>query len=167
MRFELIPIGVVHVPYDDDVVRESLKGVDGVIEVFQEFAEGLVGIDGFSHIIVISYLHKVSEDRRRTLIVKPKRFLKLGLRPEDLPEVGVFCTDSPHRPNPIGVTIVRLVRREGRFLYVDGLDLFNNTPIIDLKPYTPHRVVIGFKLPTWLSKLLDMVEGVSAINDGK
>lgn len=157
MRIELIPIGIVHVPYDDDVVRESLKGVDGVIEIFQEFTEGLVGIDGFSHIIVISYLHKTSEDQRKTLIVRPRKFIKLGLRLEDLPEVGVFCTDSPHRPNPIGMTIVRLVRREGRFLYVDGLDLFNNTPVIDLKPYTPNRVVVEFKLPTWLSKLLDMV----------
>ncbi len=157
MVFNLIPIGVVHVPFDDEVVRNSFDGVSGSIEVFQEFADGLVGIDGFSHIIVVAYLHKTLEDHRKTLIVRPRRLVKFGLRLEDIPEVGVFCTDSPHRPNPIGITIVRLLKREGRFLHVNGLDLFNKTPVIDLRPYTPDRVVSELKLPTWYLRLVEMV----------
>ncbi len=156
--FGLVPIGVVHVSSDDEVVRESINGVSGVIEIFPEYVEGLEGIEGFSHIIVVSYLHKTSEVQRRTLKVRPRRLIRLGLRPEDVPEVGVFCTNSPHRPNPIGMTIVRLMKVDGRFLHVDGLDLFDNTPVIDLRPYTPDRVLTEFKLPEWYSRLMDAVK---------
>lgn len=157
MNIKLIPIGVVHVSVSDEEVKESLEGVSGVIEVFDEFVEGLEGVDGFTHIIIIAYLHKVPEELRKTLKVRPKRLLKLGLKLEELPQVGVFVTDSPHRPNPIALTIVKLVRREGKFLYVEGLDLFDGTPILDIRPYTPDRSIREFSVPKWYEELFNRV----------
>lgn len=169
MVYHLRPIGVVHVSLDDEAVKESLNGVSGIIEVFQDFSDGLRGIDGFSHLIIISYLHKTLEEWRNTLIVRPRKLIKLGFQLDEIPEVGVFCTDSPHRPNPIGITIVRFLRRDGRFLYVDGLDLFNGTPIIDIRPYTQDRVRSNIELPEWYSKVLIKLKerlGMSGCSSG-
>jgi len=124
-----------------------------VLEIYEEYAEGLCGIEGFSHLIVIALLHKVPEERRSTLKVRPRRLKLLGLS-EEVPEVGVFCTDSPHRPNPIALTIVELVEVSGRFLRVRGLDLFDGTPILDLKPYTPSRRVEEVRVPEWYQRAL-------------
>ncbi|HDD26864.1 MAG TPA: tRNA (N6-threonylcarbamoyladenosine(37)-N6)-methyltransferase TrmO [Acidilobales archaeon] len=156
----LIPIGVVKVRYSDEEVKDSWirGGVDGVIEVFPEFEAGLEGIDGFSHLILIAWLHKVNDEQRKVLKVRHRRLLRFGIPYEDLPEVGVFCTDSPHRPNPIALTIVKLVKREGRFLYVEGLDLFDGTPILDIKAYTPDRAVHDLKVPEWYVRLGEKVK---------
>lgn len=153
MEVRLRPIGVVRVSVSDEEVKEAPEGVEGTIEVFEEFAEGLEGIDGFSHLIIIAYLHKTGEAQRRVLKVRPRRLRRLGVPPELLPEVGVFCTDSPHRPNPIALTIVELRERSGRFLRVRGLDLFDGTPVLDIKPYTPERRVDDIRLPPWREAL--------------
>jgi len=73
MAFSFKPIGVVHVRASDEEVRASPAGVEGVLEIYEEYAEGLHGIEGFSHLIVIALLHKVPEERRRTLRVRPRR----------------------------------------------------------------------------------------------
>lgn len=153
------PVGVVRTSFSDDEVKKSEDGVSGVVEVFEEFEEGLEGIDGFSHIILITYLHKVTEEQRKVLKVRHRRLVKYGLKLEELPEVGVFCTDSPHRPVPIGLTIVKLLKREGRFLHVENLDLFDGTPVLDIKPYTPDRAVNQeeLRLPEWFMKLYNEV----------
>lgn len=158
MKLTLDPIGVVRVDFGDELVKESLEGVEGRLEVFEEYMEGLEGIDGFSHLIVIAYLHKVSDEQKNVLKVKHKRLLKLGIDGRDLPEVGVFCTDSPHRPNPIALTIVEVVKREKNVLYVKKLDLFDGTPIIDIKPYTLDRVVMDLEFPEWYVQLRKKVE---------
>jgi len=158
MSFPLKPIGVVHVRASDEEVRASLTGVEGVLEIYEEYAEGLCGIEGFSHLIVIALLHKVPEGRRGTLKVRPRRLKLLGLSEEEIPEVGVFCTDSPHRPNPVALTIVELVEVNGRFLRVRGLDLFDGTPILDLKPYTPSRRVEGIRVPEWYQRALERLK---------
>ena len=159
MEFEgditLKPIGVVHVDYPDDAVRRSLKGVSGKIEVFPKYEPGLKGINEYSHIILIAYLHKVPESSRDTLQVHFRKFERMGVRVDDLPVVGVFTTDSPHRPNPIALTIVRLIKQVGRTLYVDGLDLFDGTPIIDIKGYDMKRSLKEFRVPWWLKKLAE------------
>ncbi|WP_069807669.1 tRNA (N6-threonylcarbamoyladenosine(37)-N6)-methyltransferase TrmO [Vulcanisaeta thermophila] len=149
----LRPIGVVRHGFDDDFVRRSFNGVDGVVEVFEEFAEGLDGLDGFSHIILISLLHKVSEGQRRVLRVRPRRLVTLGVPEDELPTVGVFATDSPHRPNPIGISVVRLLGRDGRFLRVSGLDLFDGTPILDIKPLTHDKAPHIISFPSWYERL--------------
>jgi len=79
----------------------------------------------------------------------------LGVDTAELPEVGVFSTDSPHRPNPLALTIVELVEREGRYLKVKHLDLFNGMPILDIKPYTPSRRIDEIKLLTWYQRILE------------
>jgi tRNA-Thr(GGU) m(6)t(6)A37 methyltransferase TsaA len=104
--FDITPIGYVKHKYPDDEVKRR-RFVDAVVEILPECEEGLRGLEEFSHIIILAYLHKF---RRRPLVVRPKRV-------EGAPEVGVFATDSPDRPNPIAVSIVRLIRREGRTLY--------------------------------------------------
>ena len=153
MEIILKPIGVVHDNVSDEDVKSSWEGVEGVVEVFPEYEEGLNGIEGFSHIILITYLHKTTEEHRRVLKVKHRRLRRFGIEIDDIPEVGVFCTDSPHRPNPIGLSIVELVKREGRFLYVKGLDLFDGTPVLDIKAYTRDRVVEEIRVPWWVKVL--------------
>ena len=155
MEIVLKPIGIVRTSFSDEEVKNSWEGVEGVIEIFEEYAKGLEGIEGFSHIIVLAYLHKTTEKQRKVLKVKHRRLRRFGIKIDDIPEVGVFCTDSPHRPNPIALTIVELVKREGRFLHVKGLDLFNGTPILDIKPYTSDRVIEEFKVPEW-QKILEL-----------
>jgi len=160
----LKPIGRVHVKFDDETVKKSMFGVKGEIEVFEEYEEGLEGIDGFSHLIIIAYLHKVKEEQKKVLKVRFRRLQRLGLKEEELPEVGVFCSDSPHRPVPIALTIVKLVRREGRRLYVENLDLFDETPILDIKPYTLERKIEEPKFPEWYEELW---KKVAEITQGK
>jgi len=152
-RIALKPIGIVHTKFDDETVKKSTNGVKGEIEIFEEFSEGLEGIDGFSHLIVIAYLHKVSKKQKKVLKVRFRRLTRLGIKLEELPEVGVFCSDSPHRPVPIAITIVRLLKRKGRVLHVKNLDLFNETPVLDIKPYTPDRVIEKLKFPKWYKEL--------------
>ncbi len=165
LEIKLKPIGIVHVPYTDEEVKSSLKGVDGIVEVYPKYKDGLRGIDGFSHIILIAYLHKLHENDKSILSVRFRRFLRFGFKPEELPEVGVFACDSPVRPNPIALTIVELVKREDRMLYVKGLDLFDKTPILDIKPYTPSRIVKDLKLPKWYMEFLEKVEKRLGINE--
>lgn len=152
------PIGIVRLKYSDEEVKNSLEGVEGVIEIYPEYEEGLEGIDDFSHIIAIFYLHKVTEEQRRVLKVKHKRLRRFGIDISNFPEVGVFCTDSPHRPNPIALTILELTKRERRFLYVRGLDVFNGTPVIDIKAYTPDRAISDIILPKWYTEISRIVK---------
>lgn len=126
------PIGLVHSPFktreDIDPLRNvrpsGFTKVEGKLEIFEPYAAGLKDIDGFSHLIVIFAFHQSQEGE---LLVKPP--LETRLR-------GVFSTRSPHRPNPIGVTIVRLLGRRKNILKVSGLDMLDGTPILDIKPYT-------------------------------
>jgi len=149
----LKPIGIIRTGYSDEYIKSSLLGVEGFVEVYPEYEGGLDGIEGFSHIILLAYLDRVAESERRVLRVRPRRLVRMGVDLQEVPEVGVFCTDSPHRPNPIALSIVRLIERSGRILRVDGLDLFNGTPILDIKPYTPDRIKPDHRLPDWYQKL--------------
>ena len=151
------PIGFVRTQRSDDEVKKSIQGVDGCIEVLEEYVEGLRGLEGFSHIIVIAYMHKTPPEARKTLVVRPRRLVRFGFKLEELPEVGVFATDSPHRPNPIAISILEVVKIEHNKVYVKGLDLFNSTPILDIKPYTPDRCIdqSELKTPKWYQEILE------------
>lgn len=153
------PIGYVHTDASDEDIRAGAKDVISEIEILPEFEEGLEGIDGFSHIIVLFYFDRLRPEQIGVLKVRPKRLLRLGLRPEDVPLLGVFSLDSPSRPNPIGLTIVQLLGRKGRFLKVKGLDAFDGTPILDIKPYTPNRVIVGVDVPEWYRRLTKLIGG--------
>ena len=121
------PIGFVSSPYND--TKEIPKGLhtkheaEGVLRVLPEFEVGLTDIEGFSHLFVIWEF-----DRSRD-------FELIGTPPFDDRPHGVFATRSPRRPNPIGLTVVALLRRENGLLHVRGVDMLNGTPILDIKPY--------------------------------
>lgn len=148
MEIRLRQIGTVRVEASDEEVRERSGHLEGYIEVLEEFAEALDGIEEYSHVFVIAYLHK--SEWRGLLKVRPRRLLRKGFREEDLPVLGVFATDSPIRPNPIALTLVRLVGREGNRLRVRGLDLFDGTPVLDIKPYRPDYRAEDFRVPAWV-----------------
>jgi tRNA-Thr(GGU) m(6)t(6)A37 methyltransferase TsaA len=98
----------------------------GSAEIFPEYAEGLRDLEGFSHVYLIYHFHKA---RAARLIVKP--FL------EDV-DHGVFATRAPRRPNPIGISLVRLTRIEGHVLHLKDVDILDGTPLLDIKPYAPR-----------------------------
>jgi tRNA-Thr(GGU) m(6)t(6)A37 methyltransferase TsaA len=122
------PIGHVRSPYAE--AGQVPKGLgtrhtaEGVLEVLPEFESGLQDIEGFSHLIVLWVFHR-SEGHEL-----------IGVNPADKEPHGVFATHSPRRPNPIAITIVELVRREGSRLHVRGIDMIDGTPVLDIKPYT-------------------------------
>jgi tRNA-Thr(GGU) m(6)t(6)A37 methyltransferase TsaA len=122
-----VPIGIVRSPHTNPATTPIQPvfagGCRGNAEIFPEFAEGLRDLEGFSHIYLIYHLHQATPAK---LLVKP--FL------QDV-EHGVFATRAPCRPNPIGLSIVKLERREGNILYLDSLDVLDGTPLLDIKPY--------------------------------
>lgn len=155
MEIRLKPIGVVRNPASEDQIRQEPRDAEGTLEIFAEYEEGLEGIDGFSHLFVIGYFDKLRPEQIGPLKVKPKRLVKRGYKLEDLPWLGVFSLDSPTRPNPIGLTLVRLLRRDGRRLHVAGLDLFDGTPILDIKGYRAGYRPDSFSLPDWHTRLMN------------
>ena len=127
MKIEYQPIGVVHSPFNklEDIPEQPYfaKGIRGTVEVFPDFKNGLQDLAGFSHIILLCHFHLVEGYR---LHVTPSADSHLR---------GLFATRSPSRPNPIGLSIVRLEGIEGNILSVLDLDIMNETPVLDVKPY--------------------------------
>jgi len=91
-------------------------------------------------------------------MVRPKGLRRISPDPNEVPLVGVFSTHSPDRPNPIGVTVVKLINRSGNRLCVDGLDLFDGTPVIDIKPYAIERVEDGLRFPDWYNDMVSKLK---------
>jgi tRNA-Thr(GGU) m(6)t(6)A37 methyltransferase TsaA len=129
--------------------------VEGELVIYPEFEEALEGIDGYSHLFVIVYFDRLRAEQIGPLRVKPRGLVRRGFTLEELPSLGVFALDSPTRPNPIGLTLVHLLRREKNRLFVQGLDLFNDTPILDIKGYRPQYCADNFTLPDWFRKFAD------------
>jgi tRNA-Thr(GGU) m(6)t(6)A37 methyltransferase TsaA len=121
------PIGTIRCGYTDTAQIPKGPGAkheaEGILEIDAELEAGLTDIEGFSHLFVL-WIFDRSEGV--DLMASP---------PIDDRKHGVFATRSPRRPNPIGLTVVRLLRREGRRLFVSGVDMLDGTPIVDLKPY--------------------------------
>jgi tRNA-Thr(GGU) m(6)t(6)A37 methyltransferase TsaA len=137
----LKPIGIIHSPYKNrgNAPYQGYKTDDiSQIEVFKEFEQGLQDIEGFSHIIVIYWFH---ESRGYHLLVKTPW--------DDIPH-GLFTTRSPHRPCPLGLSVVELVAREENILKVKGLDAIDGTPLLDIKPYVPRIDRRSVVKPGWL-----------------
>ncbi|MGP8127921.1 MAG: tRNA (N6-threonylcarbamoyladenosine(37)-N6)-methyltransferase TrmO [Candidatus Bathyarchaeia archaeon] len=147
------PVGVVRTMGSDDDVRFRSKESESTIEIYAEFQEALEGLQGFSHIFVLGYLNKLRPDQMGVLKVKPRRLLAKGFKLEELPLVGVFAIDSPTRPNPIGLTLAELVKIDGGKLVVRGLDFFDGTPILDIKPYRGDYRAESYDLAHWYGEL--------------
>ena len=152
MEINFKPIGIIKTKASNQDVREK-RDREGELEIYSEFAEGLEGIDGYSHLFVIVYFDRLRPEQIGPLKVKPRGLLRRGFQLEELPLLGVFALDSPTRPNPIGLTLVRLLRREANRLVVDGLDFFDGTPILDIKGYRPQYCTDDYSLPQWYRKL--------------
>jgi len=134
MEIKFKPIGIVHSPFrkkediDPSLYSNSVgfDRVQGELEIFKEYEPGLKDIEGFSHLIVIFFFHKSQGSKLETTPFGDDKIR------------GVFATRSPHRPNPIGLTTVKIIKRQGNLIKVAGIDMFEGTPILDLKPYTPR-----------------------------
>lgn len=134
MRGEVWFIGVV----------EEVSGDESTIRIYPEYCQGLLGLDAYSHIIILYWLHlRDNEKYRKTLRVIPRRH-------EGAPLTGVFACRSPSRPNPIGLSVVKLLHLENCRLKVKGLDALEGSPIIDIKPYLPRAdSVPDARVPEW------------------
>lgn len=123
-------IGVIHTPFHHvagmPIQVVGAKEITGTVEVFPEFSDALLDIEGFSRIILIYHFH-----RSAICILQPVPFL------DTLPH-GVFSTRAPNRPNPIGLSVVTLLKREGNCLQINGVDMLDGTPLLDIKPYLPE-----------------------------
>ena len=142
----ITPVGVVRGPVQD-IYHHGYEDVVSEIVVRPELEEGLEGIEGFSHLEVLFYFHRLERDR-----------ISLRRRPrdrEDMPEVGVFAIRTQLRPSAIGATVVRLLGRSGNVLRVQGLDAIDGTPVLDIKPCTPSHAVSPeeLRVPSWWEQI--------------
>lgn len=148
------PIGIIRSPYRDvngmPIQPVGARGITGTVELEPEYGDGLKDIEGFSHIILIYHFH-LSEGY--SLEVKP--FMDDHLH-------GVFATRAPRRPNPIGISVVKLVKVEGHILRVEDLDIVDGTPLLDIKPYVPEFDIKKVERTGWLSKRADKVHEARA-----
>jgi tRNA-Thr(GGU) m(6)t(6)A37 methyltransferase TsaA len=145
-EIKLKPIGVVHNEIKQTGYHDC-KDIVSEIEVDAKWTELLDGIEEFSHIIILFWMHKVSRDTEPPVKVHPRGRA-------DLPLVGLFATRSPHRPNSIGITTVKLLERRGNVLIVQGLDAIDGTPVIDIKSYMiPNISRKDLRMPEWVAKL--------------
>ena len=130
--------------------RPSAQGdwwteLDSEIVIAPGLTEGLDGLDGFSHIIVLYWMHRLAEEEM-PLKIHP-------MRRQELPLVGLFATHTPNRPSRIGMTTVRLLHRQGNILGVRGLDAIDGTLVIDIKPYLPGSdSADDARVPQWITK---------------
>jgi tRNA-Thr(GGU) m(6)t(6)A37 methyltransferase TsaA len=144
----LKPIGYVVSPVEE-TVDEKWGGVVSKVLLLPEYAAGLDGLDGFSHAIVVTYLDKAKYESARHLKRRPR-----GL--ESMPLVGIFSQRAKDRPNPIGITAVRIIRAGTDHLEVQGLDAINGTPVLDIKPYYPwFDRIENPRTPEWVAELME------------
>ena len=138
------PIGIIHSPFKKPrgtpIQPIGARDVRGTIEVFPEYIGGLKDVQGFSHIIVICHLHLSGE-----AALEVKSFLDDQFH-------GVFATRSPARPNPVGISVMRLDRIEENVLHIQDVDLVDGTPLIDIKPYVPEFNVRVAERTGWLGR---------------
>ncbi len=141
--YELRTIGVLRTPFhtkeEAPIQGAFAHDAEGVLEVHDEFAEGLDDIEGFSHLILIYVF-----DRGHHVDLRPVPFL-------DDRAHGIFATRNPRRPNPLGLTVVRLVRRENQRLILRNVDVLDATPVLDIKPYVPRFDSVPHALEGWFA----------------
>ena len=143
-EIEYKPIGIIHSPFKEPlgtpIQSAGAQDIEGTIEVFPEYIEGLKDLEGFSHIILIYHFHL---SKGYALELKPYM---------DDQQRGVFATRAPSRPNPIGFSIVRLVKAEGATLHIKDVDIIDGTPLLDIKPYVPEFDVRKVDRTGWLTE---------------
>ncbi len=138
------PLGYVRSEFDED--KGDRNEGQAVLELNPRYSEALDGIEEYSHIIVIFWMHKLDIKLRTILKIRPRGR-------EDAPLVGVLATRGKIRPNPIGLSVVELVERRGNLIKVKGLDAYDGSPILDIKPYDYYDVKEGVRVPEWWLKI--------------
>ncbi|OYT53442.1 MAG: tRNA (N6-threonylcarbamoyladenosine(37)-N6)-methyltransferase TrmO [Candidatus Altiarchaeales archaeon ex4484_2] len=145
------PIGIIHSPFRDakgmPIQPTGARGVTGTVEILPEYCAGLRDMGGFSHIILIYHFHL---SKQYSLEVRPYM---------DTNKRGVFATRIPGRPNPLGISVVRLIKVEGCTLHIQDVDILDSTPLLDIKPYVPEFDVRKVERTGWLSKRSGSVYG--------
>jgi len=152
MKITFKPIGVVHSPFKrkEDIKSEiythpqGFEKFHGELEIFKEYEEGLKDVEGFSHLIILFAFHK---SKGFKLLAKP--LLDKTLR-------GIFAIRGPNRPNPIGMTVVKNIKKKGNILRVAGIDMIEGTPILDIKPYTIRDQKMDITMG-WLTNKLNLL----------
>jgi len=143
------PIGIIHTSFNslDEMPIQPTSDASGpgVVEIFPEFADALRDLEGFSHIYLLYHFHKV---RQSLLVVTP--FL-------DSKPHGIFATRAPTRPNPLGLSMVKLVRIDHIHVYVEGADVLNGTPLLDIKPFVPEFESVQDVRIGWLEQVRDKI----------
>ena len=138
------PIGIIHSPFKGPkgtpIQPMGAKGIEGTIDIFPEYIDGLKDLDGFSHIILIYHFHL---SKKAPLIIKPYMDTKAH---------GVFATRGPSRPNSIGLSIVRLIKIDENKILVRDIDIVDGTPLLDIKPYVPEFDIRKVEKIGWLEK---------------
>ncbi|MFC1974642.1 tRNA (N6-threonylcarbamoyladenosine(37)-N6)-methyltransferase TrmO [Chloroflexota bacterium] len=143
---QLKAIGTVRNGIKEAVKQDWGKVVSDIV-IDSSLTEALDGLEEFSHIMVLFWMHQVTANSQKPAKIHPRDR-------KELPLVGLFVTRTPHRPNPVGKTTVRLLQRQGNILRVEGLDAVDGTPVIDIKPYIPGiDSVTDAKVPQWTTKL--------------
>ena len=147
-------IGIIHTPFKKNIdvpIQPTASHSKGWVEVYKEYEEGLDGIEAFSHIILIYHFHLIKEAKLKVIPYM------------DSSPKGVFATRAPSRPNPIGISTVRLLKREGNILHVENVDIVDLSPLLDIKPYVPQfgdEVKIG-----WLENRISQLKNIR--DDGR
>jgi tRNA-Thr(GGU) m(6)t(6)A37 methyltransferase TsaA len=143
----LTPIGTVRNEIRTPIVQGWGKVVSDLL-LDERYTEGLDGIEDFSHVIVIFWMDQAGS---------PKSMKGHVQNREDLPVVGLFARRGPSRPNPIGITAVRILGRDKNVLRVQGLDAMDGTPVLDIKPYTPaFDSVKNPRIPEWCRRVYEI-----------
>ena len=146
-KFELVPIGVVKNSIKD-AIDDNWGDVVSRLLLEPHFAAGLRHLDQFSHAIVVTYLHRSHFDPARHLLRRPR-----GLA--TMPEIGIFSQRAKDRPNPIGITAVKIKEVGSDYVDVVGLDAIEGTPIVDIKPYfLQFDCIPAAKMPPWVDELM-------------
>ncbi len=140
----LTPIGYVKTEAVGDEVKDKARISQIVIK--DELISALEGVSDFSHLFVLFWMSEIANEKRMILKVHPRGRI-------DMPLLGVFATRTNLRPNPLGLTLVELLKIEGGILTVRGLDAFDCTPVLDIKPFDSWDMVEGAQVPDWWMKL--------------
>ncbi len=151
------PIGIIHSPFTtpkgSPIQPSAASGIAGRVEIYPEFVAGLKDLADFSHIFLIYHFHL---SQKFALKVKP--FL-------DDQQRGLFATRAPSRPNPIGISVVRLMKIEGPNLYIQNVDIIDGTPLLDIKPYVPAFDVHPADKIGWIEDKTSRIK--KTVDDGR
>ena len=156
-KIEYTQIGIIHTPFKTPagtpIQATGGAGVEAKVEIFPEYRQGLADLEGFSHIILI-YLFHLSKEFK----LKVKPFLDSELR-------GLFATRAPARPNPVGISVVRLIKVDDAVLFIKDIDVVDKTPLLDIKPYIPEFDIRKASRTGWMEEKAKTVKKIKA--DGR